>query len=250
MTHTQALLPTPATGADRTVGGPSRETVLRMCGGALTIGGPLCIAGGTLHPIVAGKGHSVEALTSPGTPIAQTLLGVGTVLLVLGLPGMYAWLRPRLGTAGFVGTVCYLVGNIVTATGHLTVELFVAYPFASHPDTAHLIADNDNMIDTTAFALFNTIGGLVMLAGMGLLGASMLRHHTIPRWIAVLTALGMVGFFLPIPATQGLSGFMWEAPRGIAVAAIGVLMLRRPGGLRRWAKHARGRFSSDHERTA
>ncbi|WP_159839770.1 hypothetical protein [Nocardia sp. CY41] len=250
MTHTKALLPTPATGDERTVGGPSRETVLRMCGAALTIGGVLCIAGGTLHPIVARKGHSVEALTSPGTPIAQTLLGVGTVLLVLGLPGMYAWLRPRLGTAGFLGTVCYLLGNIVTATGHLTVELFVAYPFAQDPATAHLIADNDNMIDTTAFALFNSIGGLVMLAGMGLLGASMLRHNTVPRWIAVLTLLGMVGFFLPIPATQGLSGFIYEAPRGIAVAAIGVLMLRSPAGLRRWAKHTRGPSAPDHERTA
>ncbi|MBF6194097.1 hypothetical protein [Nocardia implantans] len=248
MTHTQALLPTPTTGDERTVAGrPSRETVLRMCGAALTIGGALCMAGGTLHPIVAGKGHSVEALTSPGTPIAQTLLGIGTVLLVLGLPGMYAWLRPRLGPAGFAGTVAYLLGNIVTATGHLTVELFVAYPFASDPRTAHLIAGNDNMIDTTAFALFNSIGGVVMLAGMGLLGASLLRHNAIPRWIAVLTLLGMVGFFLPIPATQGLSGFIYEAPRGIAVAAIGVLMLRSPAGLRRWA--ARGGAAQDDERT-
>ncbi|MBF6476122.1 hypothetical protein IU428_30540 [Nocardia abscessus] len=248
MTHTPALLPTPTTGEDRTViGGPSRETVLRMCGAALTIGGVLCIAGGTLHPIVAGKGHSVEALTAPGTPIAQILLGIGTVLLILGLPGMYAWLRPKLGVAGFVGTVCYLVGNIVTGAGHLTVEVFVAHPFASDPATAHLIADNDNMIDTTAFTLLNTIGGVVMLTGMGLLGASMLRNNTVARWIAVLTLLGMVGFFLPIPATQGLSGFIYEAPRGIAVAAIGVLMLRRPSGLRRWAKRL---ASSDDERTA
>ncbi|WP_280247274.1 hypothetical protein [Nocardia abscessus] len=248
MTHTPALLPTPTTGEDRTViGGPSRETVLRMCGAALTIGGVLCIAGGTLHPIVAGKGHSVEALTASGTPIAQILLGIGTVLLILGLPGMYAWLRPKLGVAGFVGTVCYLVGNIVTGTGHLTVEVFVAHPFASDPATAHLIADNDNMIDTTAFALLNTIGGLVMLTGMGLLGASMLRNNTVARWIAVLTLLGMVGFFLPIPATQGLSGFIYEAPRGIAVAAIGVLMLHRPSGLRRWAQRL---TSSDDERTA
>ncbi len=236
MTHTQALLPTPTTGDNRTIG-PSRETVLRMSGAALAIAGPLCIAGGTLHPIVARKSHSVEALTSPGAPIAQILLGIGTVLLILGLPGMYAWMRPRLGTAGFIGTVCYLVANVVTATGHLTVELFVAYPFAADSATAHLIADNDNMIDTTAFALFNIIGALLLLAGMGLLGASMLRNNTVPRWIAVLTLLAGVGFFLPIPATQGLTGFVYEAPRGIVVAAIGVLMLRWPDGLRRWVEN-------------
>ncbi|MFC8527147.1 hypothetical protein [Nocardia sp. NPDC057227] len=223
MTSSSVLQPT---------AGPSRATVLRLCGAALTSGGALCIAGGTLHPIVAGKGHSVEALTSPGTPIAQVLLGIGTVLLVLGLPGMYAWLRPRIGIAGFVGLLCYLLGNIVTATGHLTVELFVAHPFAADPATAHLIADNDQMLDSTAFVLFNQLGGLVMLGGMALLGASLLRNRAVPRWIAVLTLVGMAGFFLPIPAVQGFSGFLYEAPRGIAVAAIGVLMLRYPGGWR------------------
>ncbi|MGV9613670.1 hypothetical protein [Nocardia xishanensis] len=233
MTHTQALLPTPATGEIRTIG-PSRETVLRMCGAALSIAGPLCIAGGTLHPIVAGKSHSAEALTSPGAPTAQILLGIGTILLILGLPGMYAWMRPRLGTAGFIGLVCYLLANIVTAAGHLTVELFVAYPFASDADTAHLIAGNDNMIGTTAFALFNIVGAIVLLIGLGLMGASMLRNNTVPRWIAVLTLVAGLGFFVPIPATQGLTGFLYEAPRGIVVAAIGVLMLRQPGGLRRW----------------
>ncbi|MCX5043594.1 hypothetical protein OG921_10495 [Aldersonia sp. NBC_00410] len=236
MTTTQALLPTSTSHiAVPTVGGPSRETVTRMCGSALSIGGALCIAGGTLHPIVAGKGHSVEALTSPGTPVAQSLLGVGTTLLILGLPGMYAWMKPRLGTAGFIGTVLYLIGNITTAAGHLAIEIFVAHPLATNPETAHLIADNDNMIGTTAFAVFNHGGGLVMLAGMGLLGASMLKNRAVPTWISVLTLIGMVGFFLPIPATEGLSGLIYEAPRGIAVAAIGALMMRRPRGLRRWA---------------
>ncbi|SLJ77920.1 Uncharacterised protein [Mycobacteroides abscessus subsp. abscessus] len=48
MTHTRALLPTPAA-APTVAAGPSRETVLRLCGAALAIGGVLCIAGGTLH---------------------------------------------------------------------------------------------------------------------------------------------------------------------------------------------------------
>ncbi|TCJ94164.1 hypothetical protein [Nocardia alba] len=233
MTNTETLLATPATRAKRTAtGSPSRATLLRLSGAALSIAGALCITGGTLHPIVARKGHSVEALTSPGTPIAQILIGLGTIALVLGLPGMYVWMRPRLGPVGFIGVLCYLIGNIVTATGHLTVELFVAYPFATDPATAHLIADNDNMIGTTAFALFNGIGGAVMLIGMALLGASMLRNATVPRPIALLTLVGMVGFFLPIPATAGISGFIYEAPRGIAVIAIGVLMMRRPTAVR------------------
>ncbi len=205
---------------------PSWPTLRKLSGGALVAGGAACIAGGTLHPIVAGKAHSVDALQGVGAPWAQILLAVGTTLLLLGLPGMHAWLAPRVGVVGFLGVVTYFVGNLVTATGHLTVELFVAYPFAHDPGRAWIIAGDDSMLGTTAFRMLNTCGGLVMLVGMGLLGASLIRSRAVPRWIGVLTVVGMVGFMLPLPAVQGLSGFVYEAPRGVAIIAIGVLMLR------------------------
>ncbi|MEE3850820.1 hypothetical protein VZC37_10790 [Gordonia sp. LSe1-13] len=234
MTNTQALLLTP-TGADDLVapGGPSRETVLRMCGTALSISGVLTLTGGVLHPIVDGEAHSVAALTAPGTPLAQSLIGIGTVLVILGLPGMYAWMRPRIGMAGFIGILTYLIANIVTGAAHLTIEMFVAHPLAENPETAHLIADNGHMIESRGVEMLNVVGGAAMLLGMALLGASLLRNRTVPRWIAILTLLGMAGFFLPIPAVQGISGFIYEAPRSIAFAAIGVLMVRHPRGLRK-----------------
>ncbi|AZG48705.1 hypothetical protein [Gordonia insulae] len=229
MTHTTHISTTAHIESDDTPGpfrSPSWPALRRLTGAALVAGGVTCIAGGTLHPIVAGKAHSVAALHGAGAPWAQILLAVGTTLLLLGLPGMYAWLAPRIGVAGFVGVVAYFVGNLVTATGHLTVELFVAYPFAHDPATAWIIAGDDTMVGTTAFAMLNTVGGLVMLAGMGLLGASLIRNRAVPLWIGVLTLVGMVGFMVPLPAVEGFSGFIYEAPRGIAVIAIGILMLR------------------------
>ncbi|MYR04924.1 hypothetical protein GTV32_00600 [Gordonia sp. SID5947] len=205
---------------------PNWPTLRRLTAGALMAGGTACIIGGTLHPIVDGKAHSVAALQGAGAPWAQVLLALGTTLLLLGLPGMYAWLAPRIGMGGFVGVVAYFVGNLVTATGHLVVELFVAYPFAHNPETADLIAGDDSMVGTTSVQLLNTVGGVVMLVGMGLLGASLIRNHAVPTWIGVLAVVGMVGFMLPIPAVAGISGFVYEAPRGIAIIAIGVLMLQ------------------------
>jgi hypothetical protein len=205
---------------------PTWDSLRRLGGAALTFGGLACVVGGTLHPIVDGDAHSVQALHGAGAPWAQILLAVGTTLLLLGLPVMYAWLAPRIGIVGLVGVIAYTVGNLVTATGHLTVELFVAYPFAHDPATAGFIADDDTMLGTTAFAMLNTVGGLVMLGGMGLLGASLIRHRAVPLWIGVLTVVGMLGFMVPIPAVEGISGFIYEAPRGVAVIAIGVLMIR------------------------
>lgn len=205
-------------------------TRVRAGGAALIAGGALCIAGGTLHPIVDGRSHSVDALTAPLSPGAQVLLAVGTVLLILGLPVLHAWLSGRIGRLGSVGLVAYLLGNLVSAGAHLVVEVFVAHPLAADPATAGLIADDDSMLATSAFGAVNGVGGVVMLAGMAAFGVGLLRSRIVPRWIGVLTTLGMLGFFLPIPATQFLSGFVYEAPRGVAVLALGVLMLRSPAG--------------------
>ncbi|MFT4088411.1 MAG: hypothetical protein QM658_14905 [Gordonia sp. (in: high G+C Gram-positive bacteria)] len=204
---------------------PSWAALRRMSGGALAFGGLACIAGGVLHPIVDGEEHSVAALQGSGAPAAQILLALGTTSLLLGLPGMYAWLAPRIGLGGFIGVVAYALGNLVTATGHLIVELFVAYPFARDPDKQFLISGDDSMLGTDAFNALNVVGGLVMLAGMALFGASLLRNRAVPRWIGILTLVGMAGFFLPVPSVQGFSGFLYEAPRGVAIAAIGVLMI-------------------------
>lgn len=201
-------------------------TRVRAGGAALVTGGALCVTGGTLHPIVDGRSHSVDALTAPLSPLAQVLLAVGTVLLILGLPTLHGWLDGRIGRLGSIGLLAYLLGNLVTAGAHLVVEVFVAQPLAADPATAGLISDDDSMLGTTAFDAVNGVGGVVMLAGIAAFGVGLLRSGAVPRWIGALTTVGMLGFFLPIPATQFLSGFVYEAPRGIAIAALGVLMLR------------------------
>lgn len=212
--------------------GFSPATRTRAGGAALVAGGALCIVGGTLHPIVDGRAHSVAALTSPLSPVAQVLIAVGTVLLILGLPVLHGWLGGRIGRVGSVGLLAYLLGNLVTAGAHLVVEVFVAHPLASDPATTGLIADDDSMLGTTAFDAVNGVGGIVMLAGMAAFGVGLVRSGAVPRWIGVLTTVGMIGFFLPIPATQFLSGLVYEAPRGVAILALGVVMLRSPVGPR------------------
>jgi hypothetical protein len=210
----------------------SPATRIRAGGAALVAGGALCIVGGTLHPIVDGKSHSVAALTAPFSPIAQVLLAVGTVLLILGLPVLHGWLDGRIGRLGSVGLLAYLLGNLVTAGAHLVVEVFVAHPLAADPATAGLISDDDSMLGTVAFDAVNQVGGIVMLAGMAALGVGLLRSGAVPRWIGVLTTAGMVGFFLPIPPMQFVAGLLYEGPRGLAVIALGVLMVRSAGGSR------------------
>jgi len=92
----------------------NRSTLLRLSGLAAIAAGPLCVLGGMLHPIDHDHAHSAEALGTDHV-LGSTSLLVGTVLLLLSLPGIYGWLAPRLGKLGLVGYVLYFVGNLLNA---------------------------------------------------------------------------------------------------------------------------------------
>ena len=77
-------------------------TLRRLSGGAAVAAGPLCIIGGLLHPIDDGHAHNAASLASSHAFGSIALL-LGTVLLLVGLPGVYGWLAPKLGTLGLIG---------------------------------------------------------------------------------------------------------------------------------------------------
>ena len=70
-------------------------TLRRLSGAAAIAAGPLCVLGGVLHPVEDGQAHNVEALLTPHDFGSFALL-LGTVLLLLGLPGVYGWLLATL----------------------------------------------------------------------------------------------------------------------------------------------------------
>src|SRR5690349_2158709 len=100
----------------------SSKAMYTLAGVALVGAVVLSLIGGVIHPIVVGESHSVAALTAPASPYAQLLIYLGALLLMVGLPGMFVWPSPHVGTAGLVGIALYFLGNAVSAQGHLVVE--------------------------------------------------------------------------------------------------------------------------------
>lgn len=190
----------------------------------------LSLAGGVLHPIVDGRSHSVDSLLAPFSPEAQMLIYAGAVLLMLGLPGVYAWFRRDLGRLGFVGVLLYFVGNALSAQSHLVVEGFVAPAVAADPGARHLVPDDGSIIASAPFVALQVVGGLVLVGGMLVTGAALVRSRTLPTWLGVLLLLGAVATFVPFPEVPVLTGLLIEVPRGVTVAVLGILVLR---GLRR-----------------
>lgn len=186
----------------------------------------LSVTGGVLHPIVDGRSHSVDSLLAPLSPEAQLLIYAGAVMLMLGLPGVYAWFRRDLGRIGFAGFALYFLGNALSAQSHLVVEGFVAPAVAADPGARHLVPDDGTIIASAPFVTLQVVGGLVLVSGMILIGVALFRARTLPTWLGAFLLVGAAATFVPFPEVPVLTGLLIEVPRGLTVAVLGVLLLR------------------------
>lgn len=126
-----------------------------------------------------------------------------------------------LGTLGFG---LYFLGNALSAQGHLVVEGLVAPAIARA--APELVPDDGSILAAPGFALLQMVGGLVLLAGLALTGVALMRTAGVPRWIGAAALAGAVLLFVPLPEAPVLSGLHVELLRGIAVAGLGVVMIR------------------------
>ena len=202
-------------------------TLYRLSAAALVLSFVTSLLGGVLHPVIDGQSHSIEVFLAQRSPEAQYLIYVGALFLMLGLPGGYLYFREELGRLGFIGVVGYMLGNALSAMSHLVVEAFVAPTLAADPDGRQLISDQGEIFDGTAFVTLQVVGGLVFVASLLLVGVALIRARGIPTWIGVILVVGTVPLLVPFPELPGLTGIIVELPRGLTVAALGVLILRR-----------------------
>lgn len=199
------------------------QTLRRLSGIALVAAGPLCLLGGLMHPVVDGHAHDAEALLRDHLAGSLALLA-GEMLLVLGLPGVYGWLAPRLGRLGLVGFVLYVVGNVLSAIPHLVVMGFAGRELAAkHPE---VVADNDAILPGAAFETEQVVTGLAFMVGLLLLGIALLRAKSLPWWVGAIGIAGAIAPFLPLPVTAVLTGVQIELLRGLLVVVLGVLAIR------------------------
>ncbi|WP_077042341.1 hypothetical protein [Rhodococcus sp. MTM3W5.2] len=201
----------------------------RLSGGAVIVAFALNLTGGLLHPVVGGNSHSVESLTSGTSPWAQMILLVGTIIQLIALPGVYAWFAGRAGVAGLVGFVTLYSSLMLASLTHLTIEAFASYTLASNPDTAYLVPADGSLLDSTAFVVMQTASGLTYLVSLLAFGIILVWTRAVPLWIGVIMTIGGVIGVIPWPEVPGITGLVIELPRGLAFAAIGLVILRAHG---------------------
>jgi hypothetical protein len=178
-------------------------------------------SGAALVPAALALGIAI-ALASLGllgqfpTPLGSLALLVGSMLLMLALPGMYAYQAESAGWLGLMGHVLLAVGNVLLI-GFAAAPLF-------NPSIAGL--DREESVAAGLLAL-------ALLLGFVLTAVAMLSANVYPRWLGILMLVVAVGFLLsffvaedlpPIAGTTLVVG--WGALLAVALACIGVALLR------------------------
>jgi hypothetical protein len=159
------------------------------------------------------------ALNLPGVvpmPLGSFFLLVGSMLLMLALPGMYARQAETAGGLGLLGHVLLAVGN-VALIGFAVAPLF--NPAVMGIDTEETV-----------------VAGLLLLAlplGFVLTGVATLRAAVYPRWSGILLLAAGVGVLLTFlgpggtpPIVGTIVGLSWGASLVIPFAWIGVILWR------------------------
>lgn len=203
------------------------STLYRLSAYALVLSFVFSLLGGVLHPVIDGQSHSAEVFLAPWSPWAQYSIYVGALFLMLGLPGGYLYFREEVGRLGFVGFAMYMLGNALSAMSHLVVEAFVGPTMAADPQGRHLISDNGEIFDGAAFITLQAVGGLIFVFSLILIGIALIRSRTIPSWIGLTLIVGVLPLFVPFPERAVIAGLIVEVPRGLMVASLGVIILRR-----------------------
>lgn len=188
--------------------------------------GLAALAGGVLFAVLSfaellllgNRPYSEAAATSAWTAVQATYV-VATVLIGLGLVGLYARQAQQAGTLGLVAFVLTFVG-VMLAAGSVWSEAFFGPWLAS---AAPELLDADPAAIVIAGVLLSYV-----LFGLGwfLFGLTSLRAGVLPRGAAILLMVGALLFLVVAVLDLPLGGILF----GAALAWMGYGLWTRAAG--------------------
>jgi hypothetical protein len=183
---------------------------LRWCGMALVVAGPLIVLATLLHP----SRETAESIIASEVRLiaAHILFTLYSLLVLLGLPGLYAAQRGGMGRLGLAGFLTAFSGTyLIPVTGYFG---FLAPVLARQsPDVLDAISQYSPVVVT------NGLAAICFIAGYAIFGIAMTKTVTLPRLSGVLVAVGGPAHLLGWGVSQLVSTAAW------VVAILGALSL-------------------------
>ncbi len=203
--------------------GPSLAALLQWSGMALIVGGLLTVVATALHP--SRETTSSILQTEPRLVAAHVLFTVAYLLVLLGLPGLYAAESTRMGRLGLAGFLLAFMGTtLIAVSGDFG---FIAPALAAEsPETINAVNLYPPVVTLNAVAFATFVVGFVIF------GIAMTKTATLTRSPGIPIAVGAPSQVFGFAMAQVVSSTLWT------IAVLGSAAL---GGGLAWAGYMRWR---------
>ncbi len=204
----------------------AHNTLVRLSGLVLVLAFPIQVIGFLLHP----PGEEVTGVLQPAYGPAHVILFVSWVLVMLGLPGLYAAQAPRAGKTGLAAFALLMLA----AAYHLYLLLYEAFATPLLAKLApELIGDGP---------LAHGVGTLAMLAGPLLLafplfGIATVRAGVLPRWSGWIQVVSILAFVAVLLVPPTLFDGPLAVVEPIRVMYYALFLGYAGGGYAMWRQH-------------
>lgn len=192
----------------------SSRTLYRLSGGTLIVGS-LLIAISSIVGAILFPGHSStqeQVLSSTWTLVTLITL-IGSLLFVIGLPGVYLRQAGRAGVLGLVGFILLFFAILLEGATFSSIQATIL-PFLAQKAPQFLAG---NSLPVGVFLLL-IVSGLMQMIGSILLGIATMRAHVFPRWAGILLIVSGIIFLLTIPSLPSPLGDIIEVASFITLA--------------------------------
>lgn len=201
----------------------SPEKLFRLSGFFLLLSGFLMLIQLILNPVDTG----VTTIKEPLIVLANVLAFFSVIFTLFGLPAVFLRQADRAGLLGLLGMLATFFGIALSDATHTVISFAVLPILATSPATATHLGSLDTAIQQGLQGTLATVGGLMTLLGLLLLGIATLRAGIFPRWVGIVFIVVLpiipLSFFVPILSNVGL-----ELPY-FALAAAGAVLLSGRG---------------------
>lgn len=186
------------------------RTLYRLSGGTLIVGSlPLSI--GTVLTTTLYGNATPQQILSLSWLLVSLMIFIGSLLFVIGLPGMYLRQAGRAGVLGLVGFILLFFAMLLAGAVFIGVQVIVFPTLAQK--APQLIGPTNT---PSGAVLLLLISGLMLSIGPVVLGIATMRARVFPRLAGVLLIVsGVASLVAMLP---GILGTILEVVSAITLA--------------------------------
>jgi len=177
-------------------------TLYRLSGLAVLIG--MTIVG--LSSVLYSRAGGVALYLDPLVPVNDLAKLSGTLIFLIGLPGLYAFQAARTGKLGLAGFALSFFGLAMLEVSTEALFAFAGPTLAAHPQTHFLLLGGLEQNLGGGFVAFFGLSYVVTVAGFLSFGIATSRGCVYPRWAGPTIAIGSVAAIVMAPLAYVPSG--------------------------------------------